>query len=363
MKLCTKCNSKSFNETLNRCMNPACGATSAPPAKATTVTASPPKPVVTDITRGGARLINPPKPDDLAKPPFQPKPSDIAPVFTVKKFTPPPTAKLPAVVSSVPTPTVGVTAVKKPSWKEKEAALAKEYEERAEEARRNEAEMVNEVMASYPTRVVLQPPKGDKRHFFRSTGAGQEPWDVLAAGGFQHRWWKTKNVTELKAKLKGIYGKTNKGAEAYMTGYRGNPDTNPAQAPFVSFGKSNDGGQGASKNDWHFYIEVTGLTVVPVTPHLLGVGPDDLHPLTDEAAVKVELLTDTGDLDNAAVVLLLHGPMPEATFLNCCPVGYVKAWKRLTGKPWQHHWRAFDAATVGGIQKIAKEYGIQIGVA
>lgn len=69
----------------------------------------------------------------------------------------------------------------------------------------------------------------------------------------------------------------------------------------------------------------------------------------------MQLHMDTDNIDTAKTVLLLHGPLPEATWLNHIPKISIVAWIRLGGMAWQRRWRPFNKIIIDGIFALAKK--------
>lgn len=209
--------------------------------------------------------------------------------------------------------------------------------------------IAREVAKFYPIINIDKQP-GDNM-FFRACALFQQPWDLLKTDGFTHRSGN-HDQTKLKAFLAEIYSKKHNGARNYMANYRVAAQNNPANCPFISAGIKPKDGAGAASSHWQYAIQVPKLIEMKVTGALLGVADSTL---SDDIG-DVRLLVDNENLDSANVMLLLHGPLPEATFLNRCPASLISAWTRLGGDRWMQEFRRFDAHTVMGIKKLVDDH-------
>ena len=238
-----------------------------------------------------------------------------------------------------------------PKWKLDQIEREKKSAELRAQKEEAIKKMEQEILKNYPAIPIIE----GEGMFFRAAGKGQEPWDLLKSG-FQFRYGQ-RSSKELKAILAEIYGTKHGGANSYMSAYRGSAANNPAQAPFISAGiKSNDA-QGASNGFWQYAIQLDkGLQEVSVTHTLLGVKEGSLS--TEIGDVK--LLMDTDNIDSATIIALLHGPLPECTWLNYIPKSNIVAWIRLGGAAWQRVWRRFDESTINGILELAQKNGVTI---
>lgn len=273
-----------------------------------------------------------------------PNPANLPPkISPAKNFTPIPSPSIPSTNStSVP---------KKEHWRERKARLERERAQKKLMAEKRAEQMVAEMDKKFPAISVSEGPE----MFFRACGKGQEPWDLFKTNGFEHRKGR-KTAAELKKYLAKIYSKEHGGAKTYMALYRANSSNNPADAPFISAGKKASDAQGASNAYWQYAIEIKGLKEIKVTEDLLG----DKETTLSEDVESVRLLIDGDNFDTATTRVLLHGPLPECTWLGGTTITCIKAWLRLGGPPWQQQWRPFSLKVVDGVKNLANEYGVDI---
>jgi hypothetical protein len=271
----------------------------------------------------------------------------VASVNESEKLQPIPTIRIPVASSAV-----AMALPKKETWKETEARLSKEREDKKVLDQRTRVELGNAVQRTYETMVITQ----REGMFFRCCGRGQEPWDLVSKG-FEHRSGK-RNASELKGYLAAIYGTAHGGAKNYMTLYRACAANNPASAPFISAGIKPGDPSGASNAFWQYAMETEGLVEVTVTKALLGLADD--APALSANIGDVRLLMNDKNFDLATTRVLFHGPMPEATWLSHIEESSIKAWTRIGGDLWQQEWRQFNGGIITGIRTLATEYGKDI---
>ncbi len=236
------------------------------------------------------------------------------------------------------------------NWRDRDARLERERVAARELALQKKAAMIETIEARYPAQVIVRAPD----MYFRASGVGQQPWDLLN-NGFVHRTG-TRTASELKAYLVHIYGKQHGGARSYMTNYRASASNNPGNAPFISAGPLPNDGQGASNAYWQIALRVPGLQEIAVNAELLGCAAD---VLSDDIG-DVKLMISGNDFDTATTRVLIHGPLPECTWLSHARSADIVAWIRMGGEEWQRKWRTFDVSTVNGIRQLTLENGMDI---
>jgi hypothetical protein len=218
--------------------------------------------------------------------------------------------------------------------------------------------MILTIEKEYPK--IKLPSGKDLKLYFRAAGKGQQPWDLLKEG-FVHRTG-TRKPAKLKAILAEIYGEKHGGANTYMSLYRISGANNPANAPFISAGTKGNDAKGSANAYWDYYIDagVGKLKEIKVTNGLLGLDEETVLLTTKAKIGDVKLLMDNVSIDSAKIILLLHGPLPECTWLTGIPKISIKAWIRLGGEKWQRKWRVFDDRTVKGIRELTLKNKIDI---
>ncbi len=236
----------------------------------------------------------------------------------------------------------------KENWRETQARMERETQELAELAAQREEEMAALLDKLVP---VVEPPDGENV-FFRGSGKGQEPWDLLATGGFIHRSGEPSPQTIIST-IRALFDPNGTGPNDIMAVYRGS-NSNTIGAPFISAGRLKEDNQGGTGPIWQFAIELPAVRKVTVTAAALGLPA--LHPDVGD----VRIMTDTGQLAGASTVLILHGPLPEATWLTKIPASSLKAFYGLAGKPWKRKWRAFEAGQIKTFKEILEKYGVQM---
>lgn len=336
MTNCKVCGEKTYNENTKVCMNPACSSRADRPMSS-----------FGDFTHPPVRALNRHAwVAECAK--IQPSGSGAQP------------PKVVAAAASTGAPkSFGTGAAAQPqrvaaspalTWRER--AELKEKADAALKAQR-EAElntMLEEILKQCtPPCAIAEGPD----MFFRACGSPEEPRAILKCGFWARR---PLNASDTRKMLASLYC-WEKGIGEYMALYRGNANQNPCGAPFKSAGKKADDASGASNAWWQFAIQVKGLREVPVTPDLLGVQQE----ITKTGDVK--LMMDADDIEKASQILLLHGPVPEATWLNHIPPGNVIAWIRLGGQEWQRMWRPLNENVLTTFYELTKNstnYGIRI---